>query len=242
MIVVLPMAGRGSRFQDSEPSRPKPLIEVAGKPMFAWALESLRDVNYSQIVFVALREHEEHFGVTETILKWSEVLPDVILLDEVTEGQLCTVLTARDLINVDDDVLVTCSDTYIESTIGADIEAARGKFDGLISVADLPGDRWSFAKTDNDGRVIEVAEKRRISNNASTGLYYFSNGKTFVETSEGMIANRELTNGEFFVIPVYQKYIERQQRIGLSNASRVLDMGTPESLACVRELLPVDQE
>jgi len=64
MIVVMSMAGRGSRFAGHGVARPKPLIPVAGKPMFAWALRSLDGLAYSRVVFVVLVEHEGQFGVT----------------------------------------------------------------------------------------------------------------------------------------------------------------------------------
>ena len=72
-----------------------------------------------------------------------------------------------------------------------------------------PGDRWSFARTDASGRVVEVAEKRRISELASTGLYYFSHADELVATAREMFANGETTRGEYYVMPVYQKYIAR---------------------------------
>ena len=67
MKVVVTMAGQGSRFGGHSFGMPKPLIPVAGRPMIAWALESLRRVAYSHIIFVALAEHESTHGVTESI-------------------------------------------------------------------------------------------------------------------------------------------------------------------------------
>ena len=41
MNIVMPMAGRGSRFAQLGIATPKPLIPVRGKPMYAWATEGL---------------------------------------------------------------------------------------------------------------------------------------------------------------------------------------------------------
>jgi hypothetical protein len=54
-------------------------------------------------------------------------------------------------------------------------------------VSTAPGDQWSFRRIDHKGRVVEVAEKMRISNCASTGLYYFTSGRQLVEVSEQII-------------------------------------------------------
>jgi UDP-N-acetylglucosamine diphosphorylase / glucose-1-phosphate thymidylyltransferase / UDP-N-acetylgalactosamine diphosphorylase / glucosamine-1-phosphate N-acetyltransferase / galactosamine-1-phosphate N-acetyltransferase len=81
------------------------------------------------------------------------------------------------------------------------------------------------------GRVLEVAEKVRISDHASTGLYYFASGRELLTVADEMIAKQEMTNGEYYVIPVYQKYIQRGWRVQIAIASEMHDMGTPEALA-----------
>lgn len=232
MNIVVPMAGRGSRFANHGVETPKPLIEVAGRPMIAWALESLCGLlPAARLVFVVLREHEEQFQVSRLVRALTGDAASVVMLDDVTEGQLCTVLAAKAHLEADDDLLVAACDTLVVSNIADDIARRPVDSHGMISVADLPGERWSFARTDATNRVVEVAEKTRISNHASTGLYYFSRTREFIETGEGMIARGEKTRGEYFVIPVYQKYIERGLRVDISTASEMWDMGTPEALA-----------
>lgn len=231
MIVVVPMAGRGSRFTERGVETPKPLVSVAGRPMLAWALKSLDGVAYSRIVFVALAEHEAQYGISRILHQITQTKTEIVLLDDVTEGQLCTVLAAREWIDTDEDVLVTNSDTYVQSNLGRVIAERNPVCQGLISVSDMPGDRWSFARVDDHGHVVEVAEKVRISNHASTGLYYFSHGRTFVSVADEMIRNEEKTRGEYYVIPVYQKYIERGWQVGIAEVDAMWDMGTPEALA-----------
>lgn len=237
MKVVVPMAGRGSRFAAQGLNMPKPLIEVNGRPMVAWALDSLINVDYSHLIFVALQEHETAYRVTQILKNLFGRQTEVILIPDVTEGQLCTVLAAKEWINTDEDVLVTSSDTYCVSPLGHDIACHLPECRGIISVANLPGERWSFARIDHHGRVVEVAEKIRISDHASTGLYYFSNGREFVSIAEEMISKQEKTRGEYYVIPVYQKYIERGWRVEISIADEMWDMGTPDALELFKQKL-----
>jgi NDP-sugar pyrophosphorylase family protein len=236
MKIVVPMAGRGRRFLDQGYETPKPLIEVAGRPMLLWALEGLMDMDFSQLILVVLAEHEAQFGVSEMVarhfskrLGLAENALQVITIPDVTEGQLCTVLAAKSLIDNSEDVLVAASDTFIKSNLAKDILAKPADCAGIISVVDLPGEQWSFACTDETGRVVEVAEKRRISNHASNGLYYFSKGSDLVLWGEEMMRRDERTRGEFYVIPVYQKLIESGRFIRISHASEVWDLGTPEA-------------
>ncbi len=230
MIVVLPMAGRGSRFKSQNLDRPKPLIEVLGRPMFLEALKSLGDLDYSKLVIVALEEHEEAFGISNIIAK--ELNPsktELVLIPDVTDGQLCTVLAAKKYITADPLLIIT-SDTYIKSQLSQGL-AANPKAEGLIQVKSLPGDSWSFARMNEKGDVVEVSEKVRISEWASTGIYYFQNGERFVTYAEEMIENEERTRGEFYVMPLYSKYLKNNFVIRTFEADEMWDMGTPEGLA-----------
>lgn len=229
MIAVIPMAGRGSRYADRGYDKPKPLIEVAGQPMVIRALRSLEGMQVSRYVFVLLREHEEQYGVKKLIARVIPANAEFVMLDDVTEGQLCTVLAAREFLKQEEDVLIAASDTFVENKLGETIKAS--KHDGIISVANLPGAHWSFAKTNGKDEVIEVAEKKRISDHASTGLYYFRKAKDLIHFGDGMIAQAEKTRGEYYVIPVYQKMIEAGRSIGISQATAMWDMGTPEAKA-----------
>lgn len=47
---------------------------------------------------------------------------NIILTDEVTEGQLCIVLKAKEFINKNVDILILSADTYVKSNIRIDIE------------------------------------------------------------------------------------------------------------------------
>ena len=51
--------------------------------------------------------------------------------------------------------------------------------DGHIPCFHAEGDHWSFAKLDNAGKVIEVREKVRISDNCTFRAYYFSSAKLY---------------------------------------------------------------
>lgn len=229
MKIVIPMAGRGSRFANDGIKTPKPLISVGDRPMVWWALQSLKGIPYSTLVFIALKEHEQQYNLSNILKNFGWKNTEIILLNDVTKGQLCTVIAASSIINDDEDILISSSDTYVVSTIGDDIKTRPADCHGIISVANMPGNSWSFARADYTGRVVDVAEKVRISNHASTGLYYFSNGKEFVKVAKEMIYGGKKTHGEFYVIPVYKEYIKKKWRVDISSAQEMWDMGTPKA-------------
>lgn len=231
MIAVFPMAGRGRRFADRGYDTPKPLIEVAGKPMFSWALKSLENLPISRFVVVALQEHEAQFKLSGLFQNhWKEEAPlEFVFLPDVTEGQLCTVMAAEAFFQEDQPLIIAASDTLVKGNLTKDIRQQPKNSAGLISVASLPGDRWSFARTDASGKVVEVAEKVRISDHASTGIYFFSKANQFRTYAQQMLDKQEKTRGEYYVIPVYQKMIDAGLWVGISQASEMWDMGTPEA-------------
>ena len=92
--VVLPIAGRGSRFADAGYTLPKPLIPVHGVPMIEAVVRNIRPRRPHRFIFVALREHLEHLGMRDAL---EHAAPGcvVIPVDTVTQGAACTVLLAR---------------------------------------------------------------------------------------------------------------------------------------------------
>lgn len=232
MNFVLPMAGRGSRFAQLGVTTPKPLIDVRGKPMYAWATDGLPLTLARRLIFICLSEHLSDQRLARDIeLRYAEYHPAIIPLGEVTEGQACTVLKAGELVDNDEPLLIFNADTYCPTTLGDMLSRSDRKPDGVLDVFQAAGDRWSFARIDDDGRVLETAEKRRISPWASTGLYYFGRGRDFVRHAQAMIAEDDRSNNEFYVAPVYNRMIAEGAAVFANKVDRVWVLGTPEELA-----------
>lgn len=229
----MPIAGRGSRFADKGYEIPKPLIEVGGQPMFAWAIQSLEGLPISRLIVVTLQEHEQLYGICDLFRQYwpHDILLDFILLPDVTEGQLCTVMAAESFFEPHQSIIIVAGDTLVKGSLAQDISAQPENSAGLISVASLPGDRWSFARTDDQGKVVLVAEKVRISDHASTGIYYFRRCDIFLSYARKILDGQEKTKGEYYVIPVYQKMINDGLWVGISETTEMWDMGTPEAKA-----------
>lgn len=231
MNIVMPMAGRGSRFAQMGINTPKPLIDVRGRPMYAWAMESLPLALARRVVFICLAEHLEQSGLAEDIqTRYAALDPVIIPLDKVTAGQACTVLEARALIDSDEPLLIYNADTYCRTSLERTLAEKSEAADGLLGVFQAAGEKWSFARTDEAGRVVETAEKRRISDWATTGLYYFARGGDFVRHADAMMRDDDRTGGEFYVAPVYNRLIAAGADIRLDVAGEVWVLGTPEDL------------
>jgi dTDP-glucose pyrophosphorylase len=237
--IVMPMAGRGSRFAQIGVVTPKPLIDVRGKPMYAWATDALPLALASRLIFICLAEHLADRALEQDIrARYAQYNPLVVPLEQVTEGQACTVLAARQWIDNDEPLLIFNADTYCRTTLATALQSLPPSVDGVLDVFRAGGDRWSFARIDEQGRVLETAEKRRISDWATTGLYYFRRGADFVRHADQMIAEGDRSNREFYVAPIYNRMIAEGADVRANPVDDVWVLGTPEDLAHFERACP----
>tara|TARA_Y100000996_G_scaffold398329_1_gene366272 strand:- start:778 stop:2151 length:1374 start_codon:yes stop_codon:yes gene_type:complete len=226
--VLIPMAGRGSRFADKGYVFPKPLIEVKGKPMIQLVIENLNiDANY---IFIVLQEHIDKYNIDQ-MLKLIKPNCQIVVTDGITEGAACTTLLAKDLINNDKPLIIANSDQYIEWNPREIIYSFMNKnIDGGILTFSSTHPKWSYAKVNEEGYVTEVAEKKPISDHATVGLYFWKSGKDYVNSAEDMISKNIRVNGEFYVCPVYNEAIAKNKNIIIKEIEKMWGIGTPEDL------------
>ena len=226
--ILIPMAGKGSRFADKGYVFPKPLVEIKGKPMIQLVIENLNiDANY---IFIVQKEHVEKYNIKQML----EILKPgctVIELDEVTEGAAVTTLLAKEFINNGSPLLLANSDQYIEwDSSEVMYNFLNSDIDGGILTFDSTHPKWSYAKVDDNNFVTEVAEKNPISNNATVGIYFWKKGSDYVKYAEEMINKDIRVNGEFYVCPVFNEAISDTRKIKIKNIDEMWGIGTPEDL------------
>lgn len=234
--IVVPMAGRGSRFANAGFSIPKPLIPVGGKPMIQWVIENVRPAQAHRFTFICLKEHlATYSGVAETL---RALCPDcnIVTVDQVTEGAACTVLLAKEFIDNEDALMIANADQFVELQIDAYLaEMDAQQADGLIMTFEADHPKWSYCRMGEHGRVTEVIEKKVVSNEATVGIYNFRRGSDFVRAAEQMIAADIRTNNEFYVAPAYNELIAEGTKVGVARTGREYEgmygLGTPEDLA-----------
>jgi dTDP-glucose pyrophosphorylase len=209
--IVVPMAGRGSRFADAGYTLPKPLITLHGVPMIQLVIANLTPTVAHRFHFLIQRSHDESFGLAASLKGWAPGA-NVMPIDGVTEGAACTVLLARKMIDNGDALMIANCDQYVDADIDAYL-AAQGDADGLIMTMWADDPKWSFVRRDASGRVLQVVEKEVVSNEATVGIYNFRHGSDFVRAAEAMIAADKRVNGEFYVAPAYDHLIAEGARI-----------------------------
>ena len=85
------------------------------------------------------------------------------------------------------------------------------KIDGGILTFNSVHPKWSYAKCDIESNVVEVAEKKVISNNATVGVYFWKKGSDYVKYANQMIKKNISVNIEFYVCGVFSVGIKESQ-------------------------------
>ena len=230
--LLIPMAGLGSRFKDHGYEMPKPLIEIDGKPMIQWVIDNFNKKYISNYIFICRSEHEEQYNIKKILNEITEGKAIVYFVDKLTEGAACTTLIAEKSFNFDSPLLIANSDQYVDWNFDDFINFCYNGFDGAILTFPSSHPKWSYAKTDENDLVTEVAEKKPISSNATVGIYYWLKGSDYVKYAKQMIANNTRTNNEFYVCPVYNEAILDNKKIKIFNIEEknMWGLGTPEDL------------
>ena len=229
--LVIPMAGRGSRFTEQGYTDSKPFIDVNGKPMIQRVIENLNfefNSDFKTVILCQKSDYERYdFSIFGEIIGHDNI--EIIQVDGVTEGAACTLLLAKEFIDSDVPMMSFNTDQMIDYDVVKTFHKLKA-FDGGMPCFKGDSTDWSYAKTDFMGLVTEVAEKKVISNDATAGYYYWSKGSDFVKYAEQMIAANDRVNNEFYVAPVYNYAIKDDKKICITQVDAIYELGTPEYL------------
>lgn len=227
--VVIPMAGAGKRFQEAGYIFPKPLIEIKNFPMINWVINSLNiKANY---IFIVQKDHLEKYNLKSS-LNFIVKNPKIIALDKLTEGAACTTLLAKKYIDNNKPLLLANSDQFIEwNSSKVMYNFISKRVDGAILTFKSTHPKWSYARTNGeDNKVVEVAEKKVISENATVGVYYWKHGEDYVKYANSMIKKNIRVNNEFYVCPVFNEAIKDKKNIVIHEIKKMWGLGTPDDL------------
>ncbi len=232
--IVVPMAGRGSRFSDAGYIDPKPLIDVNGKHMIEVVINNLKPAVEHCFIFVCQEEHVRAYDL-EKIFKKSCMNFKIVTINCITDGAAVTVLKARKYIDNNQPLMIANSDQWVDVDINKYLtDMTNRNLTGSMLTMKANDSKWSYAKVDKYGMVSEVVEKVVISDEATVGIYNFAKGQDFCRFSDLMIEKNLRSNGEFYVAPVYSFIAQEGHDVGIYNvgeeANGMYGLGIPADL------------
>lgn len=244
MNIVIPMAGAGQRFLDAGYKTHKPAIPTidrhSGKefPMVVCATKDLPGVNEGgdNITYIDRAFHRDA-GVEE-IIKEHYPHASFITVENLTEGQACTCLLAKEKINNNTPLLIAGCDN------GMVID--NNRFDKLTkecdvivftyrhnqAVLEMP-DAYGWVIADENGKITGLSIKKAVSetpmeDHAIVATFWFKRGADFVRAAEKMIAENDRINNEFYVDEAIKHAIELGLDARVFEIDRYIGWGTPK--------------
>ena len=226
--LIIPLAGKGSRFTKAGIYTPKYKLNAGTKKILEWVLSTISVDEYDQAIFLVNKQHQLDFAVDHYI---RSIVPnaDICILDTFTQGSLSTVLEAESLIRDKSlPVVIHTSDVWFSDSFSIN-ELDFTSYDGFTITFKSNNSGCSFCKV-QDGYVELIKEKQRISNLANVGVYAFSSFELLQKYANCMIKDNELTKNEFYIAPIFNRLIDSGLKVSHKSVDIVHVMGTPDEL------------
>ena len=179
----------------------------------------MRSLNPDSWIFCVKESDIKQFRV-DTVIKQLVPNATVISIAKQTRGAICTALLAVGNINNNDELILMGVDDFVSESTLKIVNGFRKKSAdaGTVSFTSVHP-RYSFAKTDDTGDVVQVEEKLPISKNALVSFYYFRKGTDFVDCAMDVIRKDNPVNNAFYISQTLNEMILRQKKIVMHKIS-----------------------
>tara|TARA_B110000211_G_C14092983_1_gene560431 strand:+ start:3431 stop:4153 length:723 start_codon:yes stop_codon:yes gene_type:complete len=232
-MIVIPMAGKSSRFFKAGYHKPKYMLEAHGKTLFEHSVCSFKQYfDTEKFLFIIQNSVDVKLFVELYANKLGIKDYKVISLQGDTRGQAESVyLGTKGWVKSEEGLTIFNIDTFRPGfTYPKIIETCSG----YLEVFRGQGSNWSYAKPEsiNSTRVIKTAEKKRISDFCCTGLYFFKTFKLYEKAYLNYlnIPPSEWEKGELYIAPLYNYIINEGYNIHYNEIKEedVIFCGTPD--------------
>lgn len=197
--VLFPMASRSTFFSESEYPFPLPLAEVCGRTLIEIVIENFTTLDDPEFIFVISEKDSQRYRLDHSLRIATKDRATILKLSGETKGGLCSALMAISQINCDRTPLVIANYDQVFDINLSDVIATFSSYDAGVITFESIHPRWSYTKVDANGFVIEVSEKRPISNRAIAGVYYFSSGAEFISAALNSVWKNSATDGSYYI-------------------------------------------
>lgn len=232
MQVIIPMAGFGKRLRPLTHTRPKPLVNVAGKPVLGHVLDSLSELDITELLCITGYLGEQ----IENYIKKHYTIPARFFVQQELNGQSPAVYLCRDYAS--GPVLVIFVDTIIQ----ADLTALRDEIADVVTfVQEVENpSRFGVAKLGPDGwatRLVEKPEGTQHGNLALVGFYYVHEAQDLMSAIKAQLEREIQTKGEYYLVDAFNIMLDRGSRMRVQEVDVWQDCGKPETVLATNRYL-----
>lgn len=223
------MAGRGTRLRPHTLTVPKPLIQVAGKPMVHRIVEDIVKVCNTKIDEIAYVIGAD-FGVEveKQLVEIAEKLgaKGIIKYQNEKLGTAHAILCAKE--SLKGNVVVAFADTLFK----ADFKLNPNN-EGIIWVQNVENpEAFGVVKRNEQGEIIAFIEKPKVfvSNAAMIGIYYFKDGD-YLRSELQYLLDNEIKDkgGEYQLTVALENMRAKGMKFTTDTVTEWLDCGNKEA-------------
>jgi NDP-sugar pyrophosphorylase family protein len=228
-MIVIPMMGKSSRFSNVGYKIPKYMLPIGSETVFDHSVKSFeKHFTDQHFVFIVRRDHCACEFVAQKAAKLGIKDFRIKELSVETKGQAESVRIASNDYNEYQSLIIFNIDTI---RIDFEIPSKDNFGDGFLEVFEGEGEGWSFVEpVSGTSKVMRTAEKVRISNFCSNGLYAFRTISDFRAAYDDTFFGNDYAKNEFYVAPMYNILIKQGKdiRYHLVPQTKIHHCGLPE--------------
>jgi hypothetical protein len=215
-INILILAAAKTPVQQGESSYPMCLTEINGISLLECIVRNTQSIANAELVFTFLEGEVQHFHL-DKVVSLLAVASRSKSVPEQTQGSACTALLAACQLDQSAELLIVSANELVDDDLGAMVSdfRKRGLDAGTLTFHSVHP-RYSFVSLDEDGLVIEAAQREPISTNATVGVFWFARTADFVDGTQNLIRKGSCVDGSYFVASVFNELILNQKKIGVS--------------------------
>ena len=232
MKVIMPMAGKGTRLLPLTKRVPKPLVNVAGRPVMDYVMDALQRAGQLEELIIITGHLKEK---VEAYVRKNYKIPARFIEQKVLDGTAGAVNLARPF--VDGPVIVIFVDTLFD----ADLSIVKTtKADGIIWTKEVEDyQRFGVVVTDKLGHMTKIVEKPStpISRRANIGLQYVEDWRTLFDGIEHVLKSPPGKGGEFYLTDAFQYMVNQGKKLFVSEVGGWYDCGKVDTLLETNEHL-----
>ncbi|MBN1582856.1 MAG: NTP transferase domain-containing protein [Anaerolineae bacterium] len=238
MKLIIPLAGFGSRMRPHTWTKPKPLINVAGKPFIGHLLDKFAPLDIEELIIIYGWLGDQIQAYVKD--NYAHLHPRFVEQAEL-KGQSHALWLARDYLTGDGIIIFV--DTFFDMDVGvlSNPKADLPGVDGISFVKEVDDPRrFGVVELDGEGFVTRFIEKPTEVDNKKVGIgfYWVRDLAWMVRCIEDHMASGNMFKGEFFLTHTFQVMVDRGARFRTHEVDVWQDTGKPETtLQCNRYLL-----
>lgn len=157
---------------------------------------------------IALRDVDIRRWHFKELIQNFDVVSNLFPIIGSTGGATCTALLSSAGMDREEPLLILNGNEYLDFDFMSTIRQFESESaDAGLVYFDSVHPRYSYARIDEKGYVLETAEKRPISRNATVGFYWFKTASIFIENASRQLLKRASVDGKYYICPVMNEII-----------------------------------